>query len=225
MFYGGFTIAILVYQLINTYLYNKIHLLLFMVAEMDFDEDFKVLNNAIISFLKRESIRDKFQHILKRPNKDWEKWLQVELEYHLEKYCRCTAKREVPALPDHRYRTGKVGMYVDLIIRKKKFEDEHYMYVELKCDDTVDSLYNKMIADAKKLQSIKQSFLEKSNKKMRSYWCIGFFQTTNLTHTKEMRNYLNEVYSTKTACKIVNICTCFVADDSCKCDDIGYIIF
>lgn len=214
-----------IFWLINTYRFLKILFLLLTVIKMDFDADFKILNKAISSFLKEASIKEKLQHILKRPNRDWEKWLQVELEYHLENHCRCDAKREVLALPDNRYRTGKSGMYVDLLIRKRNFEAEHYMYVELKCGGTIDNLYSKMLSDVRKLESIKKSFLDKSNTKMRSYWCIGFFHNANRLQTKEMKTFLKESYSTKTECKAVDLCTCLVADDSCECNNIGYIIF
>ncbi len=196
-----------------------------MVGKMDFDSEFKILDKAISSFLKDELIKDKLQLILKRPNKDWEKWLQVELEYHLEKNCRCEAKREVPAVPDMRYQTGRVGIFVDLLVRNKRFENDHYMYIELKCDGTADSLHNKMLLDAHKLQSIKQSHLNKSDYKMRSYWCIGFFSKTEHVSTYQIRNILKQCRDYKTACKVVNICVCSASPEDCECHDIGYMIF
>lgn len=192
---------------------------------MELDSDFKILNNAINSFLRDESIKNKLSHIIKRPNKDWEKWLQIELEYHLEKRCNCTTKREVSAKPDHRYRSGKLGMYIDLLIRKRLFEEDHYIYVELKCDVNAGILFGKMLVDQKKLESIKQSFLDKSNTKMRSYWCIGFFQTTDHGSTEAIKIFLKEYYAHyKNKCAIKSLCTCY-SEKKCKCGSIGYIIF
>jgi hypothetical protein len=197
-----------------------------MVNKMEFDADLKILNNAILSFLSEDATRKKLKHILKRPNKDWEKWLQIELEYHLEMKCKCDAKREVPAIPDHRYRTGKLGMYIDLLIRKKLFEEEHYIYVELKCESkTAYNLYNKMLVDSKKLESIKQSFLDKSVTKMRSYWCIGFFKETDSEDTQYIIEQLAEQHFYSTTCKTVSICTCIPRSKKCDCGRIGYIIF
>lgn len=196
-----------------------------MVSKMDFNSDFRILDKAVSGFLKNELIKEKLQHILKRPNKDWEKWLQIELEYHLEKNCRCDAKREVPAVPDMRYQTGRVGIFVDLLVRNRTFEQDHYMYVELKCDGTADSLHNKMLLDAHKLQSIKQSHLDKSEFKMRSYWCVGFFNKTDHASTQLIKSILKQCRNYSTACKVVKLCTCSLSTSYCECPEIGYMIF
>jgi len=192
---------------------------------MTFVEDFNILNNAVVSFLKSDETKIKLQHILTKSNHDWEKWLQVELAYHLEKNCRCEVLREVPAKSDQRYRIGKFSIYVDLLIRKKKFAPEDYIFIELKCDGTADTLLKKMKFDAKKLESIKGSFLNNSETKMRSYWCIGFFRRTEHISVREVKQELKESYTSKSECKIYNICNCFNHSEDCKCKKIGYIIF
>lgn len=77
----------------------------------------------------------------------------------------------------------------------------------------------------KKLKSIKGSFLNNSETKMRSYWCIGFFRRTEHISVREVKQELKESYTSKSECKIYNICNCFNHSEDCKCKKIGYIIF
>lgn len=197
-----------------------------MVAKMDFRSDFTLLNSSIKSFLELENTRNKLNLVLSRKTKDWEKWLQLELEYHFENLCNCEAKREVRAISDQRYLLGKHNIFIDLLIRKRNSRDDHYIYVELKCYDTALNLYYKMESDATKLGSIKQSYIKKADSKMRSFWCIGFFLDTDISSVNDVKGILKKHYSEyPSICKRVNLCNCYPASSSCGCDKIGYIIF
>lgn len=197
-----------------------------MVSKMDFRTDFNLLNRSIKSFLELKNTRNKLNLVLSRKTKDWEKWLQLELEYHFEYLCNCEAKREVRAVSDQRYLLGKYNIFVDLLIRKRTSRDDHFIYVELKCYDTALKLYYKMESDAAKLSSIKKSFINKSESKMRSFWCIGFFLDTDSSSVRDVKGILKKYYTEyPTICKTINLCNCYPPSPNCGCDKIGYIIF
>lgn len=193
---------------------------------MDLRSDFNLLNNSIKSFLELRNTREKLNLILSRKTKDWEKWLQLELEYHFENQCQCDAKREVRAVSDQRYLLGKYNIFVDLLIKKRNSRDDHYIYVELKCCDTALNLYYKMESDATKLSSIKKSFINKAESKMRSFWCIGFFLDTETSSMRDVKGILKQYYTDyPTICRSINLCDCHSSSPACGCDKIGYIIF
>lgn len=71
-------------------------------------------------FIKSESVKSRLKMIRERDRNDWEKWLQVELEYFISQTDGIYVDREIEAFPDNRKLRERYNMYIDLAIRKKR---------------------------------------------------------------------------------------------------------
>lgn len=54
--------------------------------------------------------------IRERDRNDWEKWLQVELEYFITQTEGIQVDREIEAFPDNRMLRERYNMFIDLAI-------------------------------------------------------------------------------------------------------------
>lgn len=71
-------------------------------------------------FIKQEHIINRLDMIKNQSINDWEKWLQLELEFFMRQHeSIANVEREVPYLCDRRSAPDRFTMFVDLKFRKK----------------------------------------------------------------------------------------------------------
>ncbi|NQE77087.1 hypothetical protein [Pantoea ananatis] len=190
---------------------------------MTLNADFGLVKNSIDAFLASKNIKEKLAHILEKGTNDWEKWIQIELEYFLEKELGYMAKREHRAINDRRSTPERESMFVDLIFRKRMTRKDRFIYLELKCSKRATDLLSGMSKDVTKVDSIKQSYYMNTSYKRRSFWCVGFYQyfsdlTINRAGEKLLKEHAPYYHTTIHACK----CRGIKHKDECK--KLGLII-
>lgn len=170
------------------------------------------------SFIKDEGVKARLRYIRENDKNDWEKWLQVELEYFIFQTDGIYVEREVEAFPDNRILRDRYNMYIDLAIRKKRTRLNSYIYIELKCTRNVQALINGFEKDMKKIDAIKACVLDR-----RSFWCIGFHLNCTPRSVTKIKNYVSD-YKFGFH-DIIKLCDC-ADNNECNCTDstIGFAI-
>lgn len=180
--------------------------------------DSNTVKTIMDQFLKDEGVRARLRMILKRERNNWEKWLQVELEYFMSQMPGIHVEREVEAFPDNRKLRDRYNMFIDLAFRKKRSRTNSYIFLELKCSKSSQALINGFEKDVKKLLAIKDCLLG-----TRSFWCVGFHLNCEPNSVNTMHNYVNQWYYGYN--KVIKLCDC--ADEiDCLCTDnkIGFAV-
>lgn len=135
--------------------------------------DINYLTALTSEFFSEKSIQKKLRLINERNISGWETWLQIELATFLHEHAsEPDWEREVTLSIDKRREKSKLTIRPDFIIRKKGWQKDRYMAVELKINPSVKSCIHNLMADFVKLGKMKRSELD-----IRSYWGIGLFLT------------------------------------------------
>jgi len=180
--------------------------------------DANTVKTIMDEFLKDEGVRARLRMILKRERNDWEKWLQVELEYFMTQLPGVYVEREILALPDNRKLRDRYNMFIDIAFRKKRTRINSYIFLELKCSKRPQTLINGFKKDVKKLLAIKKCLLG-----TRSFWCVGFHLNCEPKNIDTMNKFVNEWYYGYS--KVIKLCDC--GDEiECSCTDnkIGFAV-
>lgn len=186
--------------------------------------DFETVIYCVESFLKEKNTRNKLNHILEKGSNDWEKWLQIELEYYMEHVQGYIARREHRAIPDNRQLSGKSHMFVDLIFRKKMSRKDRFIYLELKCSKRGSTLLRGMSKDITKIDSIRNSYFEVSGVKRRSFWCVGFYQKCDEKSAERLGTKIKKEGYSRVHHKALNLCSCRGKNHKDTCRKIGLVI-
>lgn len=180
--------------------------------------DARTVRTILTTFLEDEHIKSKLRLIRKRNRNDWEKWLQVELEYFISKLPNVHVEREIKAIPDNRKLPNRKLMSVDLIFSKIRNIEKSYIFLEFKCTRNVGALIKGFNADITRINSIKSC-----NYDRQSFWCVGFHLNCSALSKKRIKDhvaqYPNSSYS------IIKLCDCS-QQESCNCvnEQIGFAI-
>ncbi|HAT1528722.1 TPA: hypothetical protein I8W52_003960 [Morganella morganii] len=150
--------------------------------------DFNTVKALIHMFVEQDHIKNRLDMIYTNKISDWEKWLQLELEFYISHHDSITEiEREVRYPCDRRKNKTNINMFIDLKIRRKRCKKNSYIFIELKCAKSACSLLSKMESDISKVLSIKQSA-----DVSRSFWCVGFYTKPNQSDKNKVQNQLNE---------------------------------
>lgn len=169
-------------------------------------------------FLKDEGVRSRLRMILKRNRNDWEKWLQVELEYFISQTPGTQVEREVLAFPDNRKLREQYSMFIDLAFRRKRTRTNSYIFLELKCSRNPQTLINGFEKDVKKLLALKKCLLG-----TRSFWCVGFHLNCTPNSVDKIEKFVKKWHYGFS--KVIKLCDC--GDEiECLCKDnkIGFAV-
>ncbi|AWV43682.1 hypothetical protein CD201_03295 [Hafnia alvei] len=162
-----------------------------MVLYMDMETaDFITVKALVDLFIKQEHIINRLDMIKNQSINDWEKWLQLELEFFMRQHeSIANVEREVPYLCDRRSAPDRFTMFVDLKFRKKRARLDSYIFLELKCSRSPTALINNMEKDIKKL-----SCMRASGDDGRSFWCVGFYTNTSERSATTIKKRLGDYY-------------------------------
>ncbi len=150
--------------------------------------DFNTVKALIHMFLEQEHIKNRLDMICNNKISDWEKWLQLELEFYMSHHDSIKEiEREVRYPCDRRKNKTNINMFIDLKFRKKRCKKNSYIFIELKCAKNACSLLSKMESDVSKVLSIRQSA-----DVSRSFWCIGFYTESSKTDKNKAQSRLNK---------------------------------
>ncbi|HFN3498362.1 TPA: hypothetical protein ACHFM6_000231 [Enterobacter hormaechei] len=176
------------------------------------------VRSIITKFLEDEYIKSRLRLIKLRERNDWEKWLQVELEYFISQSPGVHVEREVKAIPDNRMLPNRSTMSVDLIFSKSKQTEKSYIFLEFKCTKNVQALINGFNLDIDKINSIKSCKYD-----FRSFWCVGFHLNCSKLSINRIKNHVAKYPNSYH--DVIKLCDC-VEDIECDCDDmkIGFAI-
>ena len=168
-------------------------------------------------FIKDDLIKKKLRMICNSKKNDWEKWLQLEIEFFMSSLDGINIEREVQAIPDNRKLKNRSNMFIDLAFRKKRTRQNAYIFLELKCKNNVQSLINGFERDIKKINSLKSCMLDQ-----RSFWCVGFHKNCTDRSIKKINSYVegwNGFHS------VIKLCDC-PDDNNCTClnNKVGFAI-
>ena len=181
-------------------------------------QDAMTVRGIMDRFLKSEPIQNRLRFILTKDINDWEKWLQLELQYFMTTIDGIEVEKEVSAIPDRRKLKDRYGMYVDLAFKRQRTRKNSYIFLELKCAKDAHKLIKGFHRDVKKINSIRSCTLSHE-----SFWCVGF----HLDCTEKSVNKIQtEVSSWKYGYnEIIKVCDCN-EDFECECEDnkIGFAI-
>lgn len=185
---------------------------------MPYKADAITVRTIMDQFIKDEGVKARLRMIRERDRNDWEKWLQVELEYFITQTEGIQVEREIEAFPDNRVLRDRYNMYIDLAIRKKRTRLNSYIFLELKCTRNVQALINGFERDAHKISAIKKCVYD-----TRSFWCVGFHLNCSPRSITKIKNYIDECdYGYH---EVIKLCDC--GDDiECECTDnkIGFAV-
>ncbi|AKF37311.1 hypothetical protein LI89_15640 [Yersinia enterocolitica] len=180
--------------------------------------DFIIVRGIVDSFLKDETIRSKLAYISDKKTNDWEKWLQIELEYFMKNKHQLIVLRETAAIPDKRILKNRYKMYVDIIFRKKRTRINSYIFLELKCTKRVSALLKGIEMDINKVNSIRTTEYDQ-----RSFWCIGFHHACDTKSIDKINNF--RIKYDFFHHEIIELCNCGdVHLANCKKKQIGLLI-
>lgn len=185
-------------------------------------EDFKLVNNLLLEFIKKKEVKAKFAHVVDNEYNDWEKWFQIEFEYFLLNEKNFHTRRELKAKSDKRSKLNRFYMFVDLIFRKPNTAKDQYIYIEFKRAVKATTLVKGMLADITKVNSIVKSHYAETEMKQRSFWCVGFyhsFHSLTVDRAKEEIKPYSKIFH-----EAVYLCSCRGASHHDKCTKIGLII-
>jgi hypothetical protein len=187
-------------------------------ATMTIKADAITVRSIMESFVKDANVKARLRLICERDRNDWEKWLQVELEYFISQTEGLSVEREVEAFPDNRLLRNRYNMFIDLAIRKKRTRLNAFIFLELKCSRNVQALINGFEADIKKIDSIKKCIYDR-----RSFWGVGFHLNCSPRSTKKIKNYTEQYeYGFH---DIIKLCECAEeVDCDCMANTLGFAI-
>ncbi|MEX2941381.1 hypothetical protein [Serratia fonticola] len=161
--------------------------------------DLKFIQSLVDDFLCDQVIRNRLTMIKGHDVNDWEKWLQVELEYYLRTTNKVkNIKREVPYIVDRRRSKLRNKIYLDFTFNKRINSTEVFM-VELKRERKASTLLRNMWDDVVKIYTMRGSC-----DNCRTFWCIGFYSDVGVKSNLLIEKKLNE-YETPTVHKIVDL--------------------
>lgn len=169
-------------------------------------------------FIKDEGVKARLRMIRERNRNDWEKWLQIELEYFISQTEGISVDREVEAFPDNRKLRERYNMFIDLAIRKKRTRLNSYIFLELKCTRNVQALINGFEADIQKINAIKKCSYD-----ARSFWCVGFHLNCSPRSVAKMKAYAVDEWDGYH--EVIKLCDCSV-EVECGCTDskVGFAV-
>ena len=167
------------------------------------------VRSILIKFLEEEHIKSRLRLIRSRDRNDWEKWLQVELEYFISQTSGVNVEREVKAIPDNRMLPNRNLMSVDLIFSKSKKSEKSYIFLELKCTRNVKALINGFDLDITKINSIKSCDYD-----FRSFWCVGFHLNCSELSIKRMKEHVSRYPNSFH--EVIRLCDCS-DEKQCNC--------
>lgn len=150
--------------------------------------DFDFIQGVMNDFLARKSIRQRLKYFAEIKSNDWERWLQVELEYFFEAHESVSeCYRECSYYKDMRKNDakGKQTALVDMALRKKYSKSDYYNLIEFKVNSYRDYCLNAMLEDVKKIRAIK-----KSESDARAVFYIGFFYDRNRHRNQDHHEWL-----------------------------------
>ncbi|MEG3135653.1 hypothetical protein SC206_19020 [Rouxiella sp. T17] len=188
----------------------------------DYHVDFRTIKSIMKLFLDQPEIINKLRYINSKKIGDWEKWLQLELEYFIQELDGIEVERELHSSLDKRMDKLKNNAFVDLIFRKNKTIRNSYFFVELKCKPNPMSLLDAMEEDWEKVRKIKSNA---KNYNMRTCWFIGFYQDTTRYNAAEIKSHSKLWF--KRHNEIINLCQCELkegVDLLCEHSKIGMLI-
>ncbi|QIM42033.1 hypothetical protein [Leclercia adecarboxylata] len=160
-------------------------------------------------FVKDEGVKARLQMIRDRNTNDWEKWLQVELQYFISKLPKVHVEREIRATPDKRMLRNRKSMSVDLVLSKSRKVEKSYIFIELKCTRDVQPLINGFNQDIEKINSIRLC-----NYNLQSAWYVGFHLNCSKLSIEKIKNHLS--YYPHSYHDVIRLCKC-IDDDECQC--------
>lgn len=162
-----------------------------MVLYMDMEKaDFNTVKALVDLFIKQDHIINRLDMIKNQSINDWEKWLQLELEFFMRQHeSIANVEREALYLCDRRSTQDRFTMFVDLKFRKKRARLDSYIFLELKCSRSPTALINSMEKDIEKV-----SCMRASGDDGRSFWCVGFYTNTGERSAITIKNRLNDYY-------------------------------
>jgi len=185
---------------------------------MTYKADSITVRSIMDQFIKNDVIREKLRYICANKRNDWEKWLQMELEFFMSDLDGIMVDREIPATPDNRKLKDQYSMYIDLVFRKKRTRRNSYIFLELKCTKDVQALINGFNRDANKIYAIRECMYD-----TRSYWCVGFHKNCTDKSLNKIRKFVSghqHGYH-----EVIKLCDC-PEDYECECEDnkIGFAV-
>ena len=176
------------------------------------NRDFLEIETSLEAFLADDEVLNKMEMINGAIN-DWEKWLQIELQYYFQSHPLFSCERERPfslLLPGS---AKKQVMSVDLVLKRESKKAEQDIYIELKCVKKLSTLRRVLNKDYTKLQLLAQY------QPMRSFWCIAFYwnyDESNVDMAPFLAGYKYAVHSA------IDLCGC--GDPLCDEAKMGYVI-
>ncbi|NYB31533.1 hypothetical protein [Pantoea agglomerans] len=184
---------------------------------MSLTKDLQTVKDLIDLFLHDNVIRNKLRSICISKRNDWEKWLQLELEFFINSLSGYTVEREIQALPDKRKMKKRLNMFVDFAIRKKHTKKNSYIFIELKCSTNPQALINGFNRDIDKICAIKECIFD-----TRSFWCVGFHKNCTNKSVEKVIDFVNEWNGHH---EVIYLCNCSnPATCDCKDNKIGLAI-
>lgn len=185
---------------------------------MTYKADAITVRSIMDQFIKNDMIKEKLRYICTKERNDWEKWLQLELEFFMSNLPGIIVDREIHAFPDNRKLKDQYNMFIDLAFRKEKTRQNSYIFLELKCTNNVQPLINGFIRDANKVYAIKKCMYD-----TRSFWCVGFHKNCTDRSIKKMNDFVSRhEYGYH---EVIKLCDC-PEDYDCECEDnkIGFAV-
>ena len=185
---------------------------------MSYKADAITVRTIMDQFIKDEGVKARLKMIRERDRNDWEKWLQVELEYFITQTEGIQVDREIEAFPDNRMLRERYNMFIDLAIRKKRTRLNSYIFLELKCSRNVQALINGFDKDIQKINAIKKCIYD-----TRSFWCVGFHLNCSPRSVTKIKSYIDDCeYGYH---EVIKLCDCS-EDIDCGCVDrkIGFAV-
>lgn len=172
---------------------------------MSQQRDFEFVVAIVQDFVSQKQIKNRLQMIINESIKDWEKWLQLELEYFLRTRENVSeVQREANYVCDLRRRSEQFSMFIDLKFRRKYTSVNTFIMVELKCALSGSDLIKKMERDIDKVDS-----MLRSGDDGRSFWCVGFYtamkENNGLTTRNMKTDTMLKEYDTPTYHDMVKI--------------------
>ncbi|MGY5957708.1 PD-(D/E)XK nuclease superfamily protein [Kosakonia sp. BK9b] len=176
------------------------------------NRDFIEIEDSLDVFLADDVVIEKMQMINGEIN-DWEKWLQIELQYYFQHHPLFQCQREKQfslTLPGSAIRRV---MSVDLVLKRETTKAIQDIYVELKCVKRLSTLRRVLQKDYAKLHLLAQ------HQPMRSFWCIAFYwnyDESDVAMAPFLAGYKYAVH------KAIDLCGC--GDPHCEEARMGYVI-
>lgn len=145
------------------------------------------IKNLISEFMSKSHIKSKLDFIKNNEISDWEKWLQLELQYYIDSKQRYEVQREIRASPDRRKLKGRSRIFIDIVFRKFGTAIGQFYFVELKTNPYMSSLYSLMCEDYIKLKGMLSC-----DYNQRSFWFVGFYTITDQPNRQEVKNMIKQ---------------------------------